>query len=322
LVPRIKYATIALKPLTRQMIAQANTIIAEYTAKGFDLTLRQLYYQFVSRDLFPPEWADPATGSTNNEKSYDKLGNVITNGRMCGLIDWDAITDRMRVVKQNNHWDSPASIISACASQYKIDKWARQPRHVEVFIEKDALVGVIENVCKELDVPCFACRGYASVSALWEAGHGRMREAMKAPHKEQLSVIYLGDHDPSGLDMDRDVKDRLKVFVGHLNHVVSEIEVVRLALTRAQITQYNPPPNPTKATDSRAAKYIEEHGTTCWELDALDPQAIVELVREAVIERRDEDLWDEAIAEEEEQKEQLTQCAERWDDVTAWLVDS
>lgn len=314
-MPKIRYGDIKVNPARLAIIAQANEIIAEYAEAGFDLTLRQLYYQFISRDLFPESWADSVTGSTNNERSYDKLGIIIADGRMAGLIDWDAITDRTRSVNRNAHWDSPASIIAACASQFRLDKWLRQPRHVEVFVEKEALLGVIDGVCRELDVPFFACRGYSSVSALWEAGHERMRPIMAQPHKEQLSVLYLGDHDPSGLDMDRDLKERLQLFVGHLNNVATEIEVVRLALTRAQIDEFDPPPNPAKISDVRAAKYISEHGQSCWELDALEPNVIVDLVRTAVLDRRDEALWAEAIEEEDDAKKRLERVADDWEEV-------
>src|SRR5436190_19129181 len=104
------------------MIDKCNKLIATYSAQGYSLTLRQLYYQFVSRDWLPAEWADPNTGSTNNQKSYDKLGIIVGDGRMAGLIDWNAIEDRTRNIDGNTHWTSPASIIRAVANQYQIDK--------------------------------------------------------------------------------------------------------------------------------------------------------------------------------------------------------
>lgn len=197
---------------------------------------------FVSRDWFPENWKDPKTGSTNNEKSYDKLGNLISDGRMAGLVDWEAIVDRTRFIRKNSHWTSPEAIVQSCAEQFEIDKWENQEVYVEVFIEKDALIGVIENVCQENDVPYLACRGYASMSEIWRAGHKRLKP--KIDNGKKVIVLYLGDHDPSGIDMGNDVRNRLMTFTGAS---ASQLEVRRIALTMDQIEEYAPPPNPTKA---------------------------------------------------------------------------
>src|SRR4051812_33389050 len=111
-MPRIKYQDIKFKPATLERIQRANAIIAEYTAQGFDLTLRQLFYQFVSRGIIP-----------NSQKEYKNLGGVIADGRLAGLIDWDAITDRTRFIRRNTHWKGPHQIVEACAKQFQLDKW-------------------------------------------------------------------------------------------------------------------------------------------------------------------------------------------------------
>ena len=122
-------------------------------------------------------------------------------------------------------------------------------------------------------------------------------------------ILHLGDHDPSGKDMTRDITDRLTEFSG------GDIEVKRLALNMPQIEQYTPPPNPAKITDSRAEKYIEEFGAESWELDALEPAVIAQLIRDAVMEVRDQDQWDEAVEKEEEQKAQLTKVSAKWNTI-------
>lgn len=301
-MPKIAYADTKLGQAKLDRIEQANQIIAEYAAQGFDLTLRQLYYQFVSRALIP-----------NNDKEYKKLGDIISDGRMCGLIDWDAIVDRTRYLRAQAHWSSPASIVKACSTQFRLDKWERQDTYCEVWIEKDALIGVIENICNELDVPYLACRGYASISEVWRAGHQRLKE--KCEDGKDVRIFYLGDHDPSGIDMSRDVQARLDLFVGEYN----SITVDRLALNYDQIQQYNPPPNPTKLTDSRATGYIDQFGHTCWELDALEPTVIADLIQDAVLNVRDDSLWEEAVLEEKEGRTNLAAIADKWDSVITFL---
>lgn len=122
-------------------------------------------------------------------------------------------------------------------------------------------------------------------------------------------VLHLGDHDPSGKDMTRDITDRLAEFSG------AEIEVQRLALNMPQVEQYNPPPNPAKITDSRAEGYIEEFGTESWELDALEPTVIAQLIRDAVFAVRNADQWEQAVAEEAKHRQQLGKVSEQWETI-------
>lgn len=274
---------------TSALIRNANEIIAEYEAQGFELTLRQLYYQFVARDLIP-----------NTQREYKNLGAIINDARLAGLISWAAIVDRTRNLQGNSHWEGPAEIVEACAKQFQIDKWADQKNRVEVWIEKDALVGVIERAARALDVSFFSCRGYTSQSELWAAGQrlARYKKAGQTP-----IVVHLGDHDPSGKDMTRDIEDRLEMFMGGC-------EVNRIALNMNQIEKYNPPPNPAKLTDSRANGYIKEYGDESWELDALDPKVIHDLIEKTVLSYRDEKLWKKAVKVETAHRARLAEVAE------------
>src|SRR2546421_299069 len=163
-MPKICYEEKNFRKVTLDVISTANTIIEAYVAQGFILTLRQLYYQMVARDIIP-----------NNEKEYEKLSRTISDARMAGMIDWDHIEDRTRNVRSNTHFDDPADIMNAAAKQYKIDKWATQPCRVEVWIEKDALVGVIAGICNNLDLPYFSCRGYTSQSEMWAGAQRLLR---------------------------------------------------------------------------------------------------------------------------------------------------
>ena len=279
-MPKIAYIDKKFRAASMATIETANAIIAEYVAQGYDLTLRQLYYQMVARGYIE-----------NSERSYKNFGNVIDDGRLAGLIDWEHIVDRTRNLRSNGHFDAPSDIMDAAAKSYQIDKWERQPNRVEVWVEKDALVGVIAVICRRLDVPYFACRGYTSQSEMWAGARRllRWRDAGQTP-----IILHLGDHDPSGIDMTRDIIDRLSLFTG------TSVRVDRLALNYDQIEQYNPPPNFAKESDSRYAEYQELYGDDSWELDALEPSVLAELITEAVKGYRDEDLYARRVAEEEE----------------------
>jgi hypothetical protein len=273
------------------MIATVNTILDDYRAQGYDLSLRQLYYQLVARNLVP-----------NTERSYKNVGNLVSDARLAGLIDWSMIRDRGRNTVTNTHWNSPGDIVRAAANQFRIDRWTDQPNYVEVMVEKQALEGVLEPVCEELDVPFTANKGYSSSSAMYVASKRFLRA--KAANKE-CYVIYLGDHDPSGIDMTRDVDDRLATFMGG-------VEVQRVALNMYQVVELQPPENPAKVTDSRAAGYISRFGHSSWELDAIEPSQLADIVRRAVQKLIDYDLWDEREKIEETMKSELIKFSDTY----------
>ena len=281
---QIAYIEKSFHAATLKTIETANEIIDDYIRQGFILTLRQLFYQFVGRALI-----------ANSEREYKKLGNIIKDARRTGLTDWEAIEDRTRNVVWWPSWSGPRELLESAAGQFCRDKWATQSYRPEIWIEKEALVGVIEGVCEELQVPYFAARGYNSDSEQWRAAQ---RAKAHDAGGQTPRVLYLGDHDPSGLDMPRDLEQRFKLFG-------ADVEVERLALNLGQISQYNLPPNPTKTTDRRAASYIAEFGHESWELDALEPHVISELVREAVLAFRDEAAWQAEFDREEVEKSQI-----------------
>ena len=280
-------------------------ILTNYSAQGLDLSLRQLYYQLIATAYaeLPDEWIDPETGSKNNEKSYKKIVDLVTNGRLAGLLDWDMLTDRGRSPDRLAMWDSPVDRLEAAARTHRLDKWQDQPNLVWAMIEKQALEGVMIPICRQLEIPFIANKGYSSASSLYEIGrelyHWRTREL------KEIHVIYLGDHDPSGLDMTNDVKTRLELFSE------GDVNVHRIALNYDQVQQYNPPNNPAKQTDSRYDAYVDQWGESCWELDALTPTVMRDLVSEAVLELRDEEIWEESLAKQDNEKELLTNLAKR-----------
>lgn len=286
-------------PASAAMIASANQILAEYFKKGFTMTLRQLHYQFVSRDLY-----------ANTQQNYKKLGSVMSDARLAGHVDWAMMEDRLRSVQSLSSWDSPSDIVEAVARQYRVDLWEGQEYRPEVWIEKDALAGVIENVCHEFRVPFFACRGYVSQSAQYEAS----KRMLGHFNDNQTPIVFhLGDHDPSGLDMSRENRDKFKLLTGQ------NVELRRLALNFDQVEEYSPPPNPAKMTDTRATDYVAQYGDESWELDALSPEVIEGLIRDAISPLRNVSRWNKQVAKEKEGQKQLKAVSDNWQSIVGDL---
>lgn len=254
-----------------EMLNRINDILEEYVNDGYTLTLRQLYYQLVSRDVIP-----------NNDKEYAKLSNILKNGRMAGIVDWSSIEDRVRVPKLPYWVKDVKDAIKDTIQQYRIDRMKGQDRKIEIWVEKDALSNVLYRVSEKYHIRLMVNRGYSSVSAMYDA-YNRLNTGDV--------ILYFGDHDPSGMDMIRDVRERLQEFGVN-------VEVQPIALTMEQIREFNPPPNPAKITDPRAKWYIEKYGKTSWELDALPPRELIRLAENAVENIIDIDLYNDMLEEE------------------------
>ncbi len=296
----ITYQTKKFSPGVASTITKANAIIKEYNAKGYVLTLRQLYYQFVARGLIE-----------NTERSYKNLGSAVNDGRMAGLLPWDGIEDRGREHHGTYSNEDMQEVFNGLEHHYTVDTWARQPVYVEAWVEKEALGNVLERPCGRWRVPHMSCKGYLSASAMWRAGE---RFAQQFDAGKKCVLIHLGDHDPSGIDMTRDNIDRLRMFAG-----TDDLEIVRIALNMDQVERYNPPPNPAKITDSRSDDYIANYGEQSWELDALEPEVIARLVEAEIKQRIDKDIWDEAVAEEKEQREYLKRFYAEFNEIKEFL---
>lgn len=290
---------------SQTLIEHCGQIAAEYGADGYDLTVRQLYYQMVAQDLFPDSWVDEAFNlkngldrhTKNTMKNYKKFAKLVSDARLAGLLDWRTIVDRARSTRANTHWRDHDQILRAAVNSWAIDKWFNQTYYVEVMCEKDAVAGILAPECAALDIPFTACRGYCSQSLMYQ--RGKVFEAKWADGERLPAVIYFGDHDPSGLDMDRDVKERLDMFSG------LDVDFFRAALTMEQVDELNPPPNPAKATDSRFSSYRRQYGRESWELDALNPRQLVGILESAVERYRDADAWDAACDKEDRTRREL-----------------
>lgn len=284
---KIAYIEKRFNKTSMKTIEDANSIITAYKKEGDSLTLRQLYYQFVSRDLI-----------ANQLNEYKRLSSLLSDARLAGLIDWNAIEDRTRSLMSYSFpaLGSASGILESAASGHELDHWNDQDNYVEVWIEKDALVGVIERVCHQWRVPYFACRGYNSQSEQHKAGQ---RIARRAAEGKEVHILHLGDHDPSGIHMTVDNSERLTMFSG------SSVKLHRLALNMDQVKKFKPPPNPAKETDSRFNGYAKKFGKKCWELDALEPKVIREITEKSIKKLIDHDVWKETDEREEAEKEEM-----------------
>lgn len=313
------------------VLQRANQICEEYAADGYDLTLRQLYYQFVARGWLP-----------NQQRAYKRLGEIVNRGRMAGYLDWDHIVDRTRNLESDPHWETAGALLDSAARSFGQDLWADQDTRVEVWVEKEALAGVVERVARRWDCAYFSCRGYVSQSEQWAAGQ-RIGDYLIGG--QNVVILHLGDHDPSGIDMTRDITDRIRTFLRgdrvraalddghdpdteHGMEIITEsmmdsldrFEVRRIALNWDQVEEYEPPPNPAKLTDSRARGYVDEFGYESWELDALDPRTLDELINDHIDLIVDHDRFNSAVARREAIREGVQELADRpWGDTIDWL---
>lgn len=267
-----KYQRFNFADSTLALIDTMNEIIETYQAQGFVLTVRQLYYQLVARDIIE-----------NSQKSYKRVTSIANDARLAGLMDWDAIEDRTRAFVRRTRWANGKQILDAAASSFHVDMWQRQPRRVFVIIEKEALVGVLSPTCQKLDTPILAARGYPSCTVLRDFA---LEDILPTVDDQDITILHLGDHDPSGIDMTRDLTDRVSLFCRQ------SVELVRLALNMDQVEERQPPPNPAKTTDSRFQSYMDLYGSESWELDALPPEYLVELVEREITARIDDAQWE------------------------------
>ena len=288
----MKEKFIEWNPSTRSLglVKIINRILEEYREQGYRLTLRQLYYQLVARDII-----------ANKVEEYNSLGNVVSKGRLSGLIDWEMIEDRIRVPTENSHWENPEQILKAASNSYYQSRWENQKNYIEVWCEKDAVSNIIQPICSKWDVLFMANRGYSSQSAMYD-GYRRLDD--KLADDKDIMVIYLGDHDPSGIDMTNDIKNRLGTFF-FCDKNVKIGEVERIALNMNQVEEYNPPENPAKITDSRYNSYVQIYGISSWELDALEPSVLSKIAEDAIMRFIDLDEFNKVEKVEAKHKKNL-----------------
>lgn len=282
----------------QEVVSAVNQILSEYT---MDLTLRQIYYRLVAGGLIP-----------NRSTAYNSLSSQLVKAREAGEVDAYRIVDRSRRIDDISY-DSPEDFLKACRysleNRWLMRMWDSQPVYVEVWVEKDALSGVLADAVRDFNTIVAPSRGYSSYSYLRDAANRIERYCHKGDSLEarrydlydkEALILHFADHDPSGLDMSRDLEGRLARYCS------AEIKVKRIALTFDQVQKHDLIPNPAKLADPRSPDYIARYGNECWELDAIDPPELIRLAQEAIEEEIAEpDAWEEVKEEEAEAKDKL-----------------
>jgi len=265
-----------------ELIKISNEVLSDFYTRGFTTTVRSLFYQLVSRNVI-----------ANTEREYKNLGALVKNARLNGRIPWKYIVDETRPIVSNNHWASPQELLMSAAEQFRVDLRRTQWNIPEVWVEKTALIGVLRQVCSNLDVKLLSVRGNPSVTALHEADE-RIIDRFRSD--QATTIFYLGDHDPTGIAIPKNIGKFLN----------SEYAtVVRIGLNIDQVNKYNLPPNPAKESDNNYKKYAKEFGPTCWELDALDPDVIIDLVKSSLDSVTDWDLFNAQLKLQEQGRQEL-----------------
>ena len=258
-----------------------------------DITIRGLHYRLVSR------------GMTNSMTHYSRVKSAMTTARREGLVDYEQFKDHDRETVGSSSYgendvesevESSFGSIKYWMNAYSKQRWSNQPKYVEVWIEKKALIGAFERVCSMNRVILAPCKGYPSLTFLNDAA-----ERFKAAEDsgKEIVILYFGDYDPSGEDIPRSVKENL------LNDFNVDVELKRILLMEHQVVEMGLPPAPTKSGDTRAGAW---DGLGQVELDSIEPNEIKRILQEAIFEEFDNDLHRELKEiEAEERKEYRTQ---------------
>lgn len=283
-----------------ELLEEIKEIVETYFEQDITLTNRQLYYQLVSKDIIP-----------NAQEIYKRICTFLTDARYGGFIDWEAIEDRGRVPEKHSEWENIKRLIESATYSYRLPRWNDQEYYVELYCEKQAMESVLKPVADKYHIYFGVNKGYSSASTMYNLAQ-RIKE--KIQEGKKAVILYLGDHDPSGLDMVRDIHKRICEFLTSGDECIDILgdeednpyfRVVPLALNMEQINQYNPPPNPAKITDPRAKWYLSEYGNKSWELDALEPKVLIKIADKGIRGFLDKEKYDFWIQREINEKKAL-----------------
>lgn len=241
------------------------------------------------------------TSMSKNETA--KVSKQLTWAREVGHIPWAWIVDETRRPESVSQWDDPASFIESACSQYRKDNWAEQPNRVEVWSEKGTVRGTLAPVLDKYGVTFRVMHGYASATAIHDIAEDTMC------HDEPLIVLYVGDWDPSGMNMSQvDLPERLALYGAN-------VEINRVALSHYDVRHGTELPSfeaATKVGDSRYQWFVERYGHRCWELDALPPPVLRGRVEDEILSLLDLDAWNHLIGIEAVERESMSTFLTSW----------
>ena len=289
----------------QMLIDESIKIISRYTTK---LTLRQIYYRLVTKLII-----------SNTKSEYKYLSRALVDGRLSGAIDWEDMEDKTRDFSMGDRalWDAKEWFdfsldrFKDAGDDYRFPHWYKQPEYVEVWCEKEALENLFLSQTRKYRVVCGISRGYPSIAWLRDASI-RIKDALAHPEHifEKATIFYFGDFDPTGKDIERNIKDRLqKTFL-------TDVNVECVAITPAQIKKYKIPSIMTKTSDARAKAHIQKYGAvSSVELDALEPDVLEKMIADSILSKFDDSIPPTFEEEEEELRGDIREL------VNASLVD-
>jgi len=250
----------------------------EILAAEQPLTVRGVCYRLFNRKLIP----------NMGKNSTARVSTVLTTAREREMIPWTWIVDETRQIAGWANWEDPNRFLAETQDRYRKDHWANQPERVYVVSEKGTVGGIIRPTLASLGVPFTVYHGFGSASAV------NLLAQISASDHRPLTLLYVGDFDPSGCYMsDKDLPERLARYGG-----VATIE--RVALVESDLGDLAPSTFPAsdKKNDSRYPWFVNEHGETCCELDALDANELRERLSAAIRSHTDPVLWTRAASVE------------------------
>jgi len=262
------------------------------------LTLRQIYYQLVSK------------GHIKNTRSqYNMLSKLIKWMRIDEMLSWNALEDRSRTITNKRGFDNLSEFINQETFNF-LCGYTRcliqnQSKHIEVWTEKDALLRIFKEVVYPYCIRAVVCRGYSSVTFIADFYKRADKAIMQG---KQPIVLYFGDLDPSGVQM---LEATVETLEDELD--LYGVEFKRIGLNPEHIKQYNLPTDPTaaKTTDPRYKKYVERYGKVAVELDALHPANLKDMIRQSIESEIDMDLFDEQQDREGEDEDKLDEIRDK-----------
>jgi hypothetical protein len=252
---KITYTAYRPQKRTREKIDQINAILEEYAMQGFQMTIRQLYYQMVSRELIP---------FSNSE--YDKLLDLIGNARNGGMIDWSHIVDRSRDSYRVPLFESVDDALQQAAQRYHVDIWEGMPLKPVIWFEKAGLSQIIGTVANSYNIEYMATRGENSLTWLHNSSQDR-----------DTVILYLGDHDGHGVQISDGMAEKVRLYSG------SRVQFHRIGISLQQGEEISAPKIPLK--DVRNLSFDYKKRFTCnygYEIDAFSPEQLANLLHDEV----------------------------------------